>query len=187
VLSGGGRTETGDFLPRTYSVAAVYSNFVVDRDLNANGVCHAAPCFNVWVGSVSSPPSTLTVAGPVPRDNLPPPESLMVPIDIKPGAFPNSINLGSNGVVPVAILSTATFDARQVDPASVTLAGAHVKVKGKGTYQASIQDVNGDGRPDLVVQVSTQALELTAGDTRAFLQAKTFGGLSIVGSDSIRV
>ena len=37
-----------------------------------------------------------------------------VAIDIKPGGVPNSINLGSNGKVPVAILSTATFDARTV-------------------------------------------------------------------------
>jgi hypothetical protein len=29
-------------------------------------------------------------------------DSLQVVIDFKPGAFPNSINLGSNGVVPVA-------------------------------------------------------------------------------------
>jgi hypothetical protein len=28
--------------------------------------------------------------------------SLQVVIDFKPGTFPNSINLGSNGVVPVA-------------------------------------------------------------------------------------
>jgi hypothetical protein len=110
-----------------------------------------------------------------------------VGIDIKPGAFPNSINLGSNGVVPVAILSTATFDARDVDISSITLAGANVRLKGTGTPMASFQDVNGDGRLDLVVQVSTQALELSATDTLAVLRAKTKTGIPIIGLDSIRV
>jgi hypothetical protein len=41
-------------------------------------------------------------------------------IDIKPGSFPNSINPRSKGVIPVAILTTDTFDATTVDPLSVT-------------------------------------------------------------------
>ena len=36
-----------------------------------------------------------------------------VGIDIKPGSFPNSINLKGKGVIPVAILSTTTFDVLQ--------------------------------------------------------------------------
>jgi len=65
---------------------------------------------------------------------------IRVAIDIKPGSDPNSINLSSAGVVPVAILSSATFDATQVDPASVTLAGARVKLIGKGDrYSCSPQ------------------------------------------------
>jgi len=110
-----------------------------------------------------------------------------VRIDIKPGAFPNSINLGSNGVVPVAILSSDTFDATKVVPTSVTLAGATVKLKGNGLPIASFQDVNGDGRLDLVVQVTTQTLELTNGDTQALLRAKTQDGATICGVDSIRI
>jgi len=83
-----------------------------------------------------------------------------VDIDIKPGSYPNSINLGSNGVIPVAILSTADFDATQVDPGTVTLSGAGVAVKGKGNkYLASQEDVNGDGLLDLVVKVETENLE----------------------------
>src|SRR5262249_42960874 len=36
------------------------------------------------------------------------PQVLTVQIDVKPGTFPNSVNLGSNGVISVAILSTPT-------------------------------------------------------------------------------
>ncbi len=112
---------------------------------------------------------------------------LQVSIDIKPGGFPNSIFLGSNGTVPVAILSSATFDATTVDPTTVTLAGASVALRGKGTPNASVQDVNVDGLPDLVVHVSTEALQLTEGDTQALLEATTYSGQRIEGSDSVRI
>jgi N-acetylneuraminic acid mutarotase len=113
--------------------------------------------------------------------------TITVTIDIKPGSFPNSINLGSNGTVPVAIFSTATFDAMAVDPLTVTLAGAQVKLKGKGTPQASFEDINGDGLLDLVVHVSTEALQLSEGDTEAVLEGRTFGGTLIRGVDSVRI
>ena len=111
----------------------------------------------------------------------------LVTIDIKPGSYPNSINLGSNGSVPVAIFSTPTFDARTVIPASVTLAGASVKLRGNGTPMSSVQDVNGDGLPDLVVHVSTEALQLTASDAEAVLEGQTIDGRRIRGTDTIRV
>ena len=83
---------------------------------------------------------------------------LTVAIDIKPNAVPNTINLGSNGTVAVAILSTSSFDAATVDPGSVTLASAPVKLRGQATPMASLEDVNGDGLLDLVLHVSTQSM-----------------------------
>ena len=52
---------------------------------------------------------------------------------------------------------------------------------------ASFQDVNNDGRLDLVVQVSTEALQLSEGDTQATLAGQTSDGKSITGSDSVRI
>ena len=110
-----------------------------------------------------------------------------VPVDIKPGSHPNSINLGSGGTVPVAILSTRSFDATTVDPTTVTLASAPVQLKGKGTPMASLQDVNGDGLLDLVVHVSTDALQLNDTDAVAVLEGQTFAGAPIKGRDTVRV
>ena len=113
--------------------------------------------------------------------------ALPVGIDIKPNALPNAINLGSNGTVAVAILSTPSFDATTVDPNSVTLASAPVKLRGQGTPLASFDDVNGDGLDDLVLHVATQAFQLSTGDVVAILEGMTFDGTEIIGSDSIRI
>jgi hypothetical protein len=115
------------------------------------------------------------------------PEMIEVEIDIKPGSFPNSINLGSKGGVPVAIFSSAEFDATTIDPLSVTLAGAGAKLKGKGTPVYSFEDVDGDGLLDMVIHVSTETLALTDGDTEAILEGVTLDGVPIQGSDSVRV
>jgi len=113
---------------------------------------------------------------------------LFVKIDIKPGSDPNSINLGSVGVVPVAILSSATFDATQVDPESVTLAGGAVRLIGRGSkYACSKEDINGDGVADLVCHVETAQFMIEPGSTSAVLTGTTFGGQSIRGEDSIQI
>lgn len=85
-----------------------------------------------------------------------------ITIDIKPNSYPNCINLGSHGVVPVAILSTAEpeFDATLIPADTVFLAGSGVRVRGKGNkYLASEEDIDGDGLLDLVVKVETENLD----------------------------
>ena len=127
------------------------------------------------------PGATVTLAapgvGPQPVD-----------IDIKPGSYPNAINLGSNGVIPVAILSSDTFDATTVDPETVFLAGAGVAVRGKGNKLASQEDVNGDGLTDLVVKLETENLDPdTFQNGTATLTGQTVNGVKFTGSDSIRI
>ncbi len=116
-----------------------------------------------------------------------PPSAIQVEIDIKPGSFPNSINVGSNGKVAVAIFSSPDFDATLVDPLSVTLASGEVWLKGNGTPMASFSDVNGDGLTDIVVQVATGSLLLSDGDTEAVLEGSTFDGVVFTGIDTVRI
>jgi hypothetical protein len=112
---------------------------------------------------------------------------LDIDIDIKPGSFPNSINLGANGNVPVAILSSLEFDATTVNPVTVTLADAFVKFKGKGKVMASIEDVNDDGLLDMVVHVDPKGLQLSVADTDAILKGETIDGKCFQGSDAVRI
>jgi len=115
--------------------------------------------------------------------------AIAVDIDIKPGSYPNSINLGSNGVIPVAILSTADFDATTVLPETVSLAGSGVAVRGKGNkLLAHEEDVNGDGLTDLVVKVETENLDPgTFQDGLATLTGQTSDGVQFEGSDEISI
>ncbi len=111
-----------------------------------------------------------------------------VNIDIKPDSDPNSINLGSKGNVPVAIFSTPDFDATTIDPTTVTLAGASVKLKGKGTPMASFEDVNGDTLLDIIVHIDTTALEgLSMGDMDVVLNGETYDDKKISGVDTVRI
>lgn len=111
-----------------------------------------------------------------------------VDIDIKPGSDPNSINLNSQGTVPVAILGTDIFDVTNIDPGTVTLAGASIAMRGKSNkLLASTDDVNGDGYTDLIIHIETEDLGLDEGSTEAVLQGETYNGITVIGSDSINL
>ena len=115
-------------------------------------------------------------------------EVISVAIDIKPGSDPNSINLGSRGVIPVAILTTDDFDAGSVNPDTVKLAGSSVAIRGNGSRSlASLDDVDHDGDWDLMLQVSTDNLQLQVGATTAVLTAMTWDGEAIEGSDTVNI
>jgi hypothetical protein len=109
-------------------------------------------------------------------------------IDIKPRDYPNTINLSSAGVIPVAILGASTFDATQIDPATVSLAGAAVRLIGRGSkYSCAAADVNDDSWTDLLCHLETAAFILAVGDSVAILDARTFGGVHVRGQDSVRI
>jgi hypothetical protein len=114
------------------------------------------------------------------------PPALEVEIDIKPGSDPNSINLCSHGVVPIAILSGDGFDATTVDPSTVEFAGGSIRVKGKGALQYSLEDVDGDGDLDFVAQISVENLDLDGGSTTATVSGLA-GGVPFEGTDSVNI
>jgi hypothetical protein len=107
-----------------------------------------------------------------------------VEIDIKPGSFPNSINLKSKGLIPVAILGSADFDAESVDGATVRFGpnGAE-PFHGEG----HIKDVNKDGLTDWIGHFKTQETGIKPTDTKAKLVGITVDGIPFAGKDSVRI
>ena len=112
---------------------------------------------------------------------------IKVKIDIKPGSSPNSINLKSKGVIPVAVFGTNEFNVSSIDPATVTLSGAPIKLAANSKPIFSIKDVDGDGIADLVAHMNSADLRLNSSDTTATLVGKTFDGMIIYGIDSVKI
>jgi len=73
-----------------------------------------------------------------------------------------------------------TFDAANVDPATVEFAGALAE-------QWSYDDKDGDGELDLVLHFEAQQLQLTSDSTEGTLTGQTFRGTAFIGSDAVRV
>jgi hypothetical protein len=119
---------------------------------------------------------------------MPNPVLRHVRIDIKPGNSQNTINLGASGVIPVAILSSTSFNApAMVDTNSLSLAGGTVRVAGKsGRSLCYVEDVNADGLLDLVCQFNNE-IQAATGDTTAVVGGTTVDGTPIRGVDQIRI
>jgi PKD repeat protein len=114
---------------------------------------------------------------------------LVVDIDIKPLSDPNSINLKSKGVIPVAILGTASFDATTVDGTTVMFAGASPAHDHSDPLVVAnhLQDVDGDGYIDYIFHFKVQDTNISSGNPSAMLTGSTLGiQVPISGTDSIR-
>ncbi len=118
------------------------------------------------------------------------PKPLEVAIDIKPGSDANPVPCDGRGrgVIPVAILTTATFDAATVDHATVRFgpagaAEAHANRRGPIRH---LEDVDGDGDRDLVFHFRQEETGIRCGDTAALLTGMTYDGRKVEGTDLIQ-
>jgi len=108
--------------------------------------------------------------------------TIIIEIDIKPGSDPNSINPNSNGVIPVAILTTDEFDATTVDPDTVLFGPSEA-----APVHCVFVGVDNDGDTDMLLHFRTQETGIGEGDTEATLTGKTIDGTDIIGTDSVRI
>lgn len=114
-------------------------------------------------------------------------QATSVTIDVKPGDASNVINIKSQGKTPVAILGADGFDpVTQVDRAAVTF-GRTGTESSLASCNGNGEDVNGDGRRDLVCHFSTQKTGLRIGDTEAVLNGKTRTGTAFEARAPVRV
>ena len=115
---------------------------------------------------------------------------LRVSIDIRPGSAVNRINLSSNGVVQVTILTTGSFDATAVVATSVCF-GDREDASQRNCTEAHgrghVEDADGDGDLDLVLHFEIAGTGIDQGDTSACLTGRTHDGTVVTGCDAIVV
>ncbi len=147
------------------------------------------PVFNLVVRVTDSgnPALSATAAVTVTLTNVVEIQSVL--LDVVPGDSTNTIRLNSS-TFKVAVLSTSTFDARTINVNSVLFGktGSENSValkKGQRIYE--YRDVNGDGRLDLVLTITTSATGLVAGDTLVKLTGQTTAGLALAGQSAVNV
>ena len=133
-------------------------------------------------------------------------ESPSIAVDIKPGSWPNPINIASKGVFAVAICGTEDFDVMTIDPATVKICIEGI-ADGVSPVRWSYEDVatpytgepggghelGSDGYLDLVLIFDTQAvtaLDLSrhVGETIPLvIKGNLYVDLPIQGQDYVRI
>jgi hypothetical protein len=111
-------------------------------------------------------------------------EQISVPVDIKPGSDGNPINLGSKGNIPVAILTSDTFDATQVNWETVSFGPSGAAERHQRVH---VKDADYDGDMDVVLHFKTRDTGILCGDTEATLTGETFSGEKFTGSDVVKI
>jgi hypothetical protein len=130
------------------------------------------PSAGFWTPSIVDDPS----APGVPQD---------ISID-----FPDSINLGKNGVLPVSVAASNLFDPQSVDIDSIRFGDPAAGGTLVAPLRSSLEDITGDGLLDLALKFSVPDLvdagALGPSSVEAFLTGETLAGTSFSGSQEFR-
>ena len=154
----------------TYTVGVSYP-----RSMRDGGVLSSSS-----LGANSNGSYRLIISGVTPRLQ-------QINIDIKPGNDELApINPKARGVIPVALLGSAEFDALTVDPDSLTF-GPTGNEKSLRRCHMQGEDVNGDGRPDVVCQFENQEARFARGDLEGTVRGKTSAGREFEGRGLLKV
>jgi PKD repeat protein len=118
-----------------------------------------------------------------------PPET--IEIDIMPEDDSNVIEISNKGwlspeVIPVAILSDASFDASGLDTDTITF-GRTGNEASLVNCDKELRDVNGDGYRDLVCHFEARQTGFRIGDDEGILRGMTTDGRLMEGKDYVQV
>ena len=105
-------------------------------------------------------------------------------IDVRPGNEKNQINIKSNAIIPVAVLSTEDFDATEIDVVTVVFGPDEAPAD---HFHYFMKDVDKDGVKDAVFHFKTQLCGFSLGDTEATLKGETYDGMNFYGSDDVLI
>lgn len=146
---------------------------------------------NAWGASFSS--GYLRRASKTGRQQVWPVRSKEQPIPVKVFVNPwlerSVVDLASRHSIPVAVLGSDTFDATEIDVASLRFGpqgASPVQGIRAGFPQRSFpRDINRDGHDDLVSWFLVHEAGIVCGDDTVELKGETKGGRPFSGSDSI--
>jgi hypothetical protein len=102
-------------------------------------------------------------------------------IDVKPGSDPNSINLRSRGLIPVAVLGSDDVDVSRIDATTLAFGPAGA-APAHGTH---LEDVDEDGFVDLLGHFETGETGIEPGAEEACLSG-VIAGTAFQACDAIR-
>jgi len=110
--------------------------------------------------------------------------SMEIDLDIQPGSDPNSINPSLEGVLPVAILGSDSFDVADVDVTTLAFGPNSAPLAHwRGPH---FEDVDGDGVTDLLAHFRVEETGIQFGDMEACITGELSDGTPFQGCDSIR-
>jgi hypothetical protein len=120
------------------------------------------------------------VASPAVQAQTPP---LRVTIDIKPGDAVTSLE-DRDGMVPVLLLTTPSFDAETADLDSIRLGPTGTEAM---PVRSMLEDADKDGDVDRLMLFRVKELGVRCGVTVMRLTGRTVDGRAFEGSEDVRV
>lgn len=118
------------------------------------------------------------------------PSAQQINIEIKPGSGEYApVNPKSRGNIPVALLSSAEFNALDIDPASLSFGATGNEASFRRCGRDGV-DVNGDGRPDLVCHFENQLAGFDADHSMGIVKGNmlpTAGGTPFEGRGMLKI
>lgn len=110
-------------------------------------------------------------------------EVLHPEIDIRPGSDVNPVNLRSRGALPVAVYGSDDFDVTQIDPSTLAFGPGEAGLAHRNGPH--FEDVNADGRLDLMLHFRMVSAGIGSDDVEACLKGFTWDGVAVEGCDGI--
>lgn len=183
----GGTTQT--FVPgNVFFADGLTTTRAVEIDLTDFGFAAGATISTLRLSRFAGQPQSPAISGVAALSSGPPgPEE--VDVDIKPGSEVNPVNPSSDGVIPVAILGSDSFDVEDVDGTTLAFgpdgAAPNHDLGDPTTFADHLEDTNLDGFTDLVAHYPTRETGIAFGDSVACVTGETLGGSAFEGCDSI--
>jgi len=145
----------------------------------ANGYVDASHTMRVTFDPNASPALVQQLT-----ESIAPGSMTRIAVDVLPGST-GCLNPTSNGVIPVAILGSSSFNVKDIRlDENLQLGSLALRVRGDKPL-CSVTQVNADAYDDLMCHFDNVSTNWTSGQTTATVSGKLYNGLWFQGSEAI--